>query len=272
MMSYGGEVMTDKKATETIAKKEYIQKKDLFYIIVFLVFALVLLFSWRAGDISVLVNQISLVGSVSSILLALIAIGYAFFQANNSSWENRQMLDTLGRVNEKVEELGNIKDEMLIIKDELSNFKETSNDGMSNMMEAISDLPTKLNFEGFSELLKEQGVTIPNEVEENIKVKYQEKLNDEMNRLKSNVTRLDSKLETEIANYIGFQMRPNELMDRGNLRKYLAQQGIKAGSQDISIVLRKFSRFGLLRAEKGLNIEGGNLVDYFKSGDFEVVV
>lgn len=257
--------MTNKKTGEYEVKKEYITKKDLFYIILFLTFALVLVFSWRAGGMSILVNQISLVGSVSSILLALIAIGYAFFQANNSSWENRQMLDTLSRVNEKVEELGDIKDE-------LSNLKETSNDSMSNMMEAISVLPTKLNFEGFAEILKEQGVIIPNEVQEDIKMKYQEKLNDEMNRLKSNVMQLESNLETQIANYIGFQMLPNELVNREKLRNHLAGQGIKARSQDISIVLRKFNRFGLVEAVKKPNNEGDNTVDYFKSGEFKVLV
>ncbi|WP_312123681.1 hypothetical protein [Lysinibacillus boronitolerans] len=262
--------MADKKLTEHTPKKEYITKKDLFYIIVFLVFALVLVFSWRAGGINILVNQISLVGSVSSILLALIAIGYAFFQANNSSWENKQMLDTLSRVNEKVEELGIIKDEMVLIKNDISSFKEVSNDGMSNMMSAISELPNMLNFDGFSKLLKDQGVVIPSEIESGLKIKYQEKLNDEVNKLKNKVIRLDSELEAEIANYISVEKERNDHIRRIDVKGYLNRNGLNYSVSDISKVLRRFSEVGIVRREVIKNNSGRITVKYYKSGEMEV--
>lgn len=261
--------MADKRVVEHTSGREYIQKKDLFYIIVFLALALILVFSWRAGGISILVNQISLVGSVSSILLALIAIGYAFFQANNSSWENRQMLETLGRVNKKVEELGDIKDEMLIIKDELSTLRESSNDGMSNVMAAISDLPDKLNFDGVLEILKEQGITISSEAAISLKEKYQEKLNSEVNKLKKKVIRLDTHLEAEIANYLTHEKQHNDLIKRLEIKAHLNKKGFELTNRDVALVLRKFAKAGIVRMERTENNSGKSIIKFYKDGELE---
>ncbi|GIN71261.1 hypothetical protein J14TS2_17360 [Bacillus sp. J14TS2] len=249
--------------------QEFITKKDLSYVIAFLIFALILIFTWRAGGVEVLVNQISLVGSISSILLALIAIGYAFFQTNNSSWENRQLSDTLGRVNDKVEELGQIKDEMAVIKDELSKFKEISNDSMSNMMAAISELPNQLNFDAFSSLLKEHGITIPDNAEGDLKAKYQKKINSEVDKIKKEMTRLDSKIETDIANFVNFEVELGEEITPSKVYAYLDANGVIYEDQDVRNALRKFLRVGLVRKEF---VHGKNkkIMRYYKSGEFKV--
>lgn len=247
-------------------EKEIITKKDLSYIIAFLGITIVLVFSWRAGDISVLVNQISLVGSVSSILLALIAIGYAFFQANNSSWENKQMIDTLTLVNKKVEELGEIKDEMVVIKNELNSFKEVSNDGMVNMMSAISDLPNKLNFEAFSELLKEQGITIPTEAESGLKIKYQEKINNEVNKLKDEVSGIDSKVRQTIMEYLNEEVKAGEVVSPGQIIKKLLFEGIEVHPNTISSILKKLSyEGGLIQIAMGKSSNGNTRIRYYKT-------
>ena len=102
---------------------EKISKSTLMFL--FIVFVLVMniiyLAAWKLATYNDAVNTISIASSLASILLAIIAIGYAFFQSNESSRQNDKLDATLRHINEKIVELLSIKSKIDEMQSQVQN-------------------------------------------------------------------------------------------------------------------------------------------------------
>ncbi|MGG3505082.1 hypothetical protein ABES58_06310 [Paenibacillus lautus] len=76
---------------EQKAKRGFPTKKDLYYIIAFLIFLIIMIFTLKFEDPKYLTEQLSLGATLFSIFLAVIAILITFIQSNESSRQSSQM-------------------------------------------------------------------------------------------------------------------------------------------------------------------------------------
>lgn len=109
-------------------KTEKVNKKDLIFTFIILQLLLiigVLIVSFifvKTTDSATLINQISLVSGVTSIILAFVAIIYAFFQSYSSGRQNKSLENLLSKVSDKVDEIGPLKKEVVDSKKEITQF------------------------------------------------------------------------------------------------------------------------------------------------------
>ncbi|NIK67953.1 hypothetical protein [Paenibacillus sp. BK720] len=147
-----------------------ITKRELIYW--FIIFDLILLITgaltWKFKNSQDVINQISLVSSISSILLALVAIVYAFFQSQDSSKQSGQLQNTLMKINDKIEELTEIKDELRSIKDEFYSFRADSKSDIAQIHTLLEEQKDILTNDVINKL-KEKQVDIPEEIENDVK-------------------------------------------------------------------------------------------------------
>lgn len=119
------------------------------FIIFDLVIAVIVVLSWRAKDSQQIINEVSLLSGLSSITLAIVAIGYAFLQSYQSSKESIIVLKTLEKIDEKVKEISDIKNhvkEISDIKDQVNeiNFNLKLNATINqNLSENYTIVPEK---------------------------------------------------------------------------------------------------------------------------------
>jgi hypothetical protein len=71
-------------------------------------------------DYSIIMDQISLASGVSSILLAIIAILYAFFQSYESAKQKDSLEKLLSEISNKANEIGTVKQEVINSKKEIT--------------------------------------------------------------------------------------------------------------------------------------------------------
>lgn len=188
------------------------------YWILILIAIIILLFVWRTKDYEEVVSQISLVGSVSSILLALIAIGYAFFQSNSAEWESRKMIELLKKMEEKIGELDTVKDDLISIKDNVREFKQSSQSQLDLINDSINKLPDVIDTKPLSEYMKNQGIQMSQETEEGLKKLYKEEIEVNFKDLKSSINSVQSRFEKMIIKHIYYNYEPYELIRFGEIK------------------------------------------------------
>jgi hypothetical protein len=88
-------------------------------------------------DTQDIINQISLVSSITSIILALVAIIYAFFQNYSSSQQSGLLHEMLTKINQKIEELVSLKTDVANLRSDLANQLSTVLGGVEDTKEAI---------------------------------------------------------------------------------------------------------------------------------------
>jgi hypothetical protein len=103
-----------------ITKREMIYIFIITQLIIFMALGGVALIYMKVTDSTTLINQVSLISGVTSIILALIAIVYAFFQSYDSSKQNTLVNETLIRVSTKVDELISLKTDMASMKSDIT--------------------------------------------------------------------------------------------------------------------------------------------------------
>lgn len=246
--NYGGSRKDEKREERVKLNKEFIEKKDMFYWIVMLVASLVLTFVWRAGDQSTLVNQISLVGSVSSILLALIAIGYAFFQTNDAGNENKLMLQTLHNIREEVQQLEEINESLGNVKGEFTDFKESTQNNNNQIMRSLDFLKENLNIDFIFQILKEKyGEELDDDTKQKIRESYSEKFEEKVKDIKEkNVMKVDSELQSEILHYIADYVERGQFIDERDLLEFLMRRNYRIDSYKLLLELEKLSEYGFV--------------------------
>ncbi|MFJ8216076.1 hypothetical protein [Bacillus cereus] len=118
-------------------KKNFIQKVIMWNAIVILAFLLLGMITIFTTGImiegKVLIDQISFASSLTSIILAIMAMIYAFFQARESSQQNVQVQSSLNKIDDKVFELFTIKEDVSSLKKDL----ELQSEGVSSSISAI---------------------------------------------------------------------------------------------------------------------------------------
>lgn len=101
--------------------KGFPNKRDFFYIVGFLVIVIISITSERLSDNINVVDYVGFAGTIVSILLAVIAIIYSFYQS--STYENStQKLDTTAN---KIEQITNELSEVAEISGNIKYLKET---------------------------------------------------------------------------------------------------------------------------------------------------
>ncbi|QDQ03161.1 hypothetical protein FOH38_23470 [Lysinibacillus fusiformis] len=90
------------------------------FIIFDLVAVLITLATWRAKDSQQIINEVSLWSGIASIILAIVAIGFAFLQSYQSTKQSIEVYNALEKINEKVKGINDIKSQVSEIKDNLT--------------------------------------------------------------------------------------------------------------------------------------------------------
>ncbi|MCR8635762.1 hypothetical protein [Paenibacillus radicis (ex Xue et al. 2023)] len=227
-----------------LEKKEKITRKDLVYwfIILDLILAVSGLLTWKFKDSQDVINQISLVSSISSILLALVAIIYAFFQTLASTKQGDNQQRTLEKIEEKIVELGLIKDELAFIKNEFVSFRESSK---SDKIEIIATLDSYLKANNISLLdsLKEKHIDIPIDIQNSVlekSNKYLEKYIDQVKHSLSINDNKDIKRKNEHENlmrvfhYINNNYNVGDFIYRQDLEKFIANWHTLSGAKTLA--------------------------------------
>ncbi|WP_134705105.1 hypothetical protein [Ammoniphilus sp. YIM 78166] len=114
-------------------RRTFPEKKDFIYWIIGLVIAFILSITWRGGDNTILVNQISLASGFASIILAVVAIIYAFYQSKTSSEKDVLVQSVLIKIRDKV-------DELEVISHQLTSLQESWQSSSSNMLGVMQEM------------------------------------------------------------------------------------------------------------------------------------
>ncbi|MET1177553.1 hypothetical protein ABG775_06205 [Peribacillus simplex] len=120
-----------------------------FIIIQFIILTTLLVLAFifiKVTDSTTLVNQISLVSGVTSIILSVVAIIYAFIQSYSSSKQNTTVNNALDKVSDKVNELVTLKTDIADLKENLpyklshmiQNIEETKESVENTEAEGVS--------------------------------------------------------------------------------------------------------------------------------------
>ncbi|MGW6383234.1 hypothetical protein [Peribacillus butanolivorans] len=120
-----------------------------FIIIQFIILTTILVLAFifiKVTDSTTLVNQISLISGVTSIILSFVAIIYAFIQSYSSSKQNTTVNIALEKVSEKVDELVTLKTDIADLKENLpyklshmiQNIEETKESVENTQAEGVS--------------------------------------------------------------------------------------------------------------------------------------
>lgn len=124
---------------KNITRRELVFIFIIVQLVIFCGGLLIAYFFGKITDTAVIVNQISLVSSFTSIILALVAIIYAFFQSYSSSQQNQMLHDTLNKINQKIEELVSIKTDVADLRSELTNQLTTVLGGLEDTKATLDE-------------------------------------------------------------------------------------------------------------------------------------
>lgn len=125
-------------------KKNFIQKVIMWNVIVILALLLLGMITIFTTGImiggKVLIDQISFASSLTSIILAIMAMIYAFFQARESSQQNVQVQSSLNKIDDKVFELFTMKEDVSSLKKDIELQSEGVSSSISDMKEVIEEI------------------------------------------------------------------------------------------------------------------------------------
>lgn len=125
-------------------KKNFIQKVIMWNVIVILALLLLGMITIFTKGImiegKVLIDQISFASSLTSIILAIMAMIYAFFQARESSQQNVQVQSSLNKIDDKVFELFTMKEDVSSLKKDIELQSEGVSSSISDIKEVIGEI------------------------------------------------------------------------------------------------------------------------------------
>ncbi|MEF7438282.1 hypothetical protein V4V36_13550 [Paenibacillus lautus] len=239
----------------TKSKNEKFTKKDIIFgfMIFYLITIIILVFMWRAGDNQELINQISLGGSISSILLALVAIIYAYFQTNESSQQNTLVQQTLLKITEKVETIGLVRQEMEMFFQNHS----TKNDEIHKNIEAIRS--------SINQIYQASEGASPEEIQKTL-MQHKPIIDQQFSLLEDKVYKLDDPLEVEAANIINFNFVIDQMFSFWDISSQLSKQNLKFNPNKLKMVLQSLADKGLIAV-----ISVGSKTNYKKVKEFKVL-
>lgn len=223
----------------------------MFYWIIFLTLIVILSFVWKVSDDSTLVNQFSLVGSVSSILLALIAIGYAFFQANDAGNENKLMLQTLNNIRNEVEQLKDVNDSLKQVENEFFSFKRSTETNNEKIIESLENLKDSINIDPIFNIIEEKYGNIDEITRKQIRESYNKEFEEKLMDLKKNSFKINSEVQAALVSYLDAFVGVGELIDEKDLIEYINKKtGSDLSSYDCFVELEKLYKTGIIEFVK----------------------
>lgn len=237
-------IMNNFKERKLSNERSIFTKKDYIYWNIFLMLTIVLLLVWKWSNQQELTNQISLVGSVSSILLALVAIGYAFFQTQRNSNENNIMLNTLMKINDEINKLESVNNSLGNINKDLINLKESSSVFQEKMEVDIRKLRLSLEDKSWIDELDlsvNGDDKMVNSLKEKLKNEYVSHIEENL----KNAFRIDNEVLAHILSHIG-RISIGDKVDEEEILSTLYSRKINANSYDIFVELERLRKSGIV--------------------------
>lgn len=122
--------------------KGFPDKKDLAYWILILIIIISFVATWRTDDPGKLADQLSLGGTLISILLAVVAIIFSFIQSSDSSRSTLEVLDRINAATNSLDTLERLNKEMSTSFEKMYFVTSEMAHGMQKMKESTSDVET----------------------------------------------------------------------------------------------------------------------------------
>lgn len=234
--------MKEVKEVKEEISEEKVTKKDFIYWIIFLVAIVILLLVWKWDNEQQLANQISLVGSVSSILLALVAIGYAFFQTQSNSNETKIMLSTLMKVNDEINKLETINKSLKDINKDLVDFQKESSSFQEKMDHNFATLKGSLEDKSWIDQLdfNDDKKNIK-DLKEEFKREYGNHISDKL----QSAFQIDNEIMAEILSYVG-KISLGEQINEDKIIDSLNKKGKKVSKYELFNELERLNERGIL--------------------------
>ncbi|MFC4778218.1 hypothetical protein ACFO9Q_15570 [Paenibacillus sp. GCM10023252] len=229
------------------------RRRDLIYwfIMIDLTLGIIGLFVWKFYDAKELIDQISFAATLSSILLAIVAMVYSYVQSYESSAQNRMVQSALSSIVDKVDEVSHIRDELALIRQDA----KAGNDNLLQSLHRYADQVDDHISTVFS-LLREEGLEVPAELERDISLAYRDKFNHEVSAIRSrfesgaNGGRAAKPLHSSLISLIreslksGYQVTLLELVD------LLVYKGMDFQAKELNEALLELERMNIIRQER----------------------
>ncbi|MCS7460715.1 hypothetical protein N0M98_11225 [Paenibacillus doosanensis] len=218
--------------------------KDLIFsfIIIDLTIVTIGALSWKFGSARELIDQISFGSALSTILLAIVAMVYSYVQALEASGHNMLVQQALGRIIDKVDEFAHMKEELLALKQDTRTYNEHILESFNRFAEQAS-----AHIDSVFEVLREQGLDVPEELEKDIAEVYRSKFNSELAAIKSRfLVSQDKRLIRELMVLIqtsfqsGYEVTLLELVD------LLVYKGVEFEVRELGEVLASLEQLGIV--------------------------
>jgi hypothetical protein len=124
--------------------KDFPNKRDFYYIVGFLIISIVLIFSGRLADNTQIVDYVGFAGTIVSILLAVIAIIYSFYQSSTYENANTKLDNSAQKIENATKELSNVSE----IKTTINEFAKEVGDiksSISSLSDIVSTIDNRVN-------------------------------------------------------------------------------------------------------------------------------
>ncbi|AKP75272.1 hypothetical protein AS52_00251 [Priestia megaterium Q3] len=127
--------------------KGFPNKRDFFYIVGFLIITIIFIISGRLPHEADIVDYVGFAGTIVSILLAVVAIIYSFYQSSTYENVNSKLDNSAHKIEKATQELSDVSEIKGLIdefKDEVSEIK-TSMVGLNEVVSTIDNQVTHIN-------------------------------------------------------------------------------------------------------------------------------
>lgn len=232
-----------------------IRRIDIFYwfLIIDLIVVVIAVLAWRAKNATEIINAVSVGSGMASILLALVAIVYAFLQTESSSRQNSNLQSTLSHINQKVHELGVIKDDLTSMKTELVSFRDLSTTQNENVLDLISKLQKQdmSSVEGTIEKLREKKVDISETVQKEIIAEVGKDSEEKLKAILGDTVRsMLSNAEKEIFDLFIWQLPRGTEYSYSDILDYLKRNGVGVDKWTLSASMNRLVKMKILKTEE----------------------
>lgn len=129
---------------EQKAQRDFPAKKDLYYIIAFLIFSIIMIFTLKFEDPKYLTEQLSLGATLFSIFLAVIAILITFIQSNESSRQSSQMSKEINNQSVQLAKMSAIYTDLMSKQQDAN---EETSEKIAKKIQGNTEIPKELREE-----------------------------------------------------------------------------------------------------------------------------
>lgn len=114
--------------------------KDLAYWIIILIYTIVIILTVKLGDNASVVDHLSFAGTISSILLAFVAIIYSFVQSISAQVSSNSLINSVSNIESSVKGVSKVEDTLNSIGDDFRELNSELNLTTDKLVLTIGDL------------------------------------------------------------------------------------------------------------------------------------